>query len=402
MNILLATETITTGGAETFVLRLANALQQKGHKVWLFVFYKNLINKALYEQLAPNVTLVSANIPSAPLLQKVDSALFRLKIDQSFRDKHIQAALEKLIDTQQIDVIHSNLLKVDRICLNAAAKKNIPVITTIHGDYIQFYNKTKKGTAIPLLNYERKAVKNLSRLKQIVCISDKQIEFFNKTFPEQTKGILSKIYNGYSTVPYTSTNAPLRDKLGIKPSDFVFGMVSRGLPEKGWEVAIKAFLQLDNPATHLVLVGDSEHLQQLKENYKSHTNIHFAGNSNKPLEWIEIFDAGLLPTTYASESLPTVVIEYLYAGKPVIASDAGEINNMLRIGSDAAGITVPIVNGKVSVTAFTTCMQQYTTDQDYYNSHKNNATHCYQQFDMNKCIDQYLAVYQTAIHQKNS
>src|SRR6185437_13149544 len=89
-------------------------------------------------------------------------------------------------------------------------------------------------------------------------------------------------------------------------------------------------LQLNTEKAHLVLVGESTYLQTLKNNFAQHQTIHFIGESKNPLEWVNIFDVGLLPSTYASESLPTVVIEYLCCNKPVIASDAGEIVNMIQ------------------------------------------------------------------------
>ncbi len=398
MKIILASEVIHPGGAETFILRLAQALKRQGLDARVFVFYNNLLNRELCKILAPDVEIVAANIPMAGLLGKIDGLLFRLGIDYSTRNVFIRKSLNKLIQQQKTEIIHSHLLKVDKLCLDVAANQHIPVVDTIHGDYLQFFEKTKKGIAIPLLNYLCKAKSNLEKLSAVTCISDKQIAFFEQEFPKETNSKTTKIYNGYEG-NITEEKSVLKKQLGIAEVDFVFGMVSRGIADKGWQVAIDAFLQLNNPNTHLVLTGSGDYISSLKEKYQSEKRIHFTGHADNPINWINIFDVGLLPSTYPSESLPTVIIEYLYCGLPVIASDAGEIINMTGQSNNPAGIIVPIKDGKVDDTSVSEAMNKYLGDKELYNSHKTNAAICYRMFDMNKCVEAYTAVYQQAINQ---
>ncbi|MBZ0100490.1 MAG: glycosyltransferase family 4 protein, partial [Taibaiella sp.] len=386
MNIILASEVIHPGGAETFILRLAQALKQQGHDARVFVFYNHLLNRELCKILAPDVEIVAAEIPLAGLLGKVDGLLFRLGIDSSTRNIFIRKSLNKLIQQQKTNIVHSHLLKVDNLCLDVAHPQHIPVVNTIHGDYLQFFEKTKKGIAIPLLNYLRKAKDNLGKLSAVVCISDKQVSFFDREFPEQTKGKVSKIYNGYEG-KITEERGEMRKRLGIAEDDFVFGMVSRGIPEKGWQVAIDAFLLLNKPNAHLVLTGSGEYISALKEKYSPEKRIHFTGHADNPINWINIFDVGLLPSTYPSESLPTVIIEYLYCNIPVIASDAGEIVNMTGQQNNPAGIIAPVKDGKVDSSSISEAMSKYLVDNELYRKHQSNATICYHMFDMKKCIE---------------
>lgn len=398
LNILLTTEVIHPGGAETFVLRLSNALQECGHKVHLFIFYEEMFNESLYKMFAPEVPLTHAFIPFRWLLGKIDSLLFKFNIDISLRNYFIKRSLKKTILKQRINVIHSNLLKSDKLCLQVAHNNNIPVVSTIHGDYLQFFSKTQNNQKIPLLNYLPKATNNLTSLDEIICISDKQLSFFAQHFGDIVQNKLLKIYNGYDGI--SEYDKSKRKQLGIAETDFVFGMVSRGIPEKGWQVSIDAFLQLNQPDTHLILVGESDYLNALRNTYARNTNIHFTGHSDKPLNWINIMDVGLLPTTYPSESLPTVIIEYLCCGIPSIASDAGEIVNMLQKDGKVAGLITPITDNTVQVNDVKNAMHKYVTDKALYNEHKENAALCYTQFDMNKCLTSYYNVYYDAIYHK--
>jgi len=401
MNIILASEVIHPGGAETFILRLAQALHNNGHDVRVFVFYNELLNRELCKLIAPDVQVVAANIPAAKITAKVDGLFFRTKTDFSLRDVYIRRSLKKLITEHKTEVIHSHLLKVDKLCLDVCAELNIPVVNTIHGDYLQFFNKTKNNIPIPLLNYSTRAPHNLKRLAATVCISDKQIGFFEEHFAQETKNKISKIYNGY-TGKVTEAPEVLKKQLGIGTDHFVFGMVSRGIPDKGWQIAIDAFIKLNNAATHLVLTGSGEYLDSLKQQYASEKRIHFTGHSDAPINWINIFDAGLLPSTYPSESLPTVIIEYLYCQVPVIASDAGEIVNMTGQATNPSGIIVPIENGQVSSEQVAHAMNRYIIDKQLYAKHKANTEQCYQMFDMDQCVESYTNVYQQAINKVNT
>ena len=251
--------------------------------------------------------------------------------------------------------------------------------------------------AIPLLNYTKKAQSNLQKLSAVVCISDKQTGFFHQNFRQETSGKISKIYNGY-TGRVTEDAQKLKKQLGISETDFVFGMVSRGIPDKGWQVAIDAFLQLGRKDTRLILTGQSEYLSALQQKYAAEQRIHFTGHADNPINWINIFDVGLLPSTYPSESLPTVIIEYLYCHVPVIASDAGEIINMTGQATTPAGIIVPVKEGKVDADSVASVMQQYITDVHLYKTHKENTALCYNMFDMNKCVDAYTDIYCKSIN----
>jgi glycosyltransferase involved in cell wall biosynthesis len=282
------------------------------------------------------------------------------------------------------------LFKTDRLCLSVASKLGVPVVATMHGDYLHFFKNNRSGIPISIHNYSSKIKKNLVGLNQLVCISNEQMDFFREEFPDETRNKLTKIYNGYPrrVIP---ENKMVRAKLGIESNHFVFGMVSRGIPSKGWQVAIDAFLLLNDPECHLLLVGDGEYLQKLSLTYNHNKKIHFVGHSNTPLEWINIFDVGLLPSTL--DNLPTVVMEYLYCSKPVISSDAGELQTMLNNGYNQAGIVVSIKNGIISSADFSEAMRIYREDKDLYRLHKKNTDICFSPFDMNKCIKSYENIY---------
>jgi glycosyltransferase involved in cell wall biosynthesis len=138
-----------------------------------------------------------------------------------------------------------------------------------------------------------------------------------------------------------------RPDLGIAESDFVFVIASRAIPEKGWEIAIRA-LELAQLATdlrlHLVLCGSGPEFDRLAPKYQDNSQIHFLGFQERIPGAYRMGDVALLPTRFPGESYPLSLIQAMQAGRPVIATDIGEIVNMLKKGEACAGVLLPFLD----------------------------------------------------------
>jgi L-malate glycosyltransferase len=299
LKILLAVETLHPGGAEMFALRLAAALSQN-HEVVLLRFYKEAADQAWIDKYPASFTHAWPEIRFDKFWRRMDRVLRLLNIDFSFRERKVKRSLNNLIANFRPDVIHSNQIKVDYIM--AQVKTSQAFVITLHGDYKTF-DELKDPTR-RILNFNSKLNLIESKKPAFAYLSETQREYLT------LKGIgsnrLVKIYNGYFA------DAPQAKK---DNSVFTFGMIARGIPEKGWQIAIDAFITVHQqfPDTQLLLIGDSPYMQTLKTAYENEPAIRFVGQSSDPLHWISQMHVGLLPSYYSSESLPTSVIEYLQA-----------------------------------------------------------------------------------------
>ncbi len=397
MTIVIVTETLSTGGAETFVLRLATALREKGLLVSIVILRGELFDCAMVNEIATDETLVPIRIPCLHLVLKLDGLLYKLGSQLSLLRWFQVSRLRKHLVAARATVAHSHLLTADLVTSRACRSIGMPWVSTMHGDYLSIEHKGSSQSArIP--DFQEVCLEVEHSLAHMVCITDPQMQQLQRLMPSlATGGRISKIYNGYSDKKMGFYAADRPEVLWQIPTDaFVIGMVARGIKDKGWDVLMGAYESLGWSDAWLVLVGDGEHMQKLRDGH-CHPRIVFCGNVVDPLRYISHFDVACLPSQYSAESLPTVVIEYMLLGKPVIATDIGEISAMLEAsGNDPAGLLVELGNTAAMVPRMQAALKKLYYDDVLRTSMGANALRAAKKFDMGACVDAYLGVYARA------
>ena len=398
MQIVLVTETLSTGGAETFVLRLAAALLAAGNQVSVFVLRGEHINKAMARSLFSEGRLVAVRVPLLALLSKVNGFLFHIRAGFSLLRWLQVRQLSRFLATVRPDIVHAHLLTADLVSARACAELGIPWVSTMHGDYLAM--EAKGGSRAARIPEFQAACREVAEtVGQMVCITDQQVHQLRRLMPTlASAGRISKIYNGYTAPKVHLDPADQPDAMKQIPrGDFVIGMVARGVKDKGWDVLIGAFEKLDWPDAWLVLVGDGGHLQKLRA-VNRHPRIIFCGNVVDPLRYIARFDVACLPSQFATESLPTVVIEYMYLGKPVIVTHVGEIPKMLDAASDApAGLLIEQGEAHAMADQIKAALLKLYSDKAECCRLGANAAHAVKKFDMDVCVSAYLDIYAKAV-----
>jgi len=394
MRILLIIETLKTGGAEKFCIHLANYLASQEHEVYLFPVFYHKKDASVVQMITSRVHLVNTRLLADRLFDKIDELLFRFNIAFSARNVLVIRRIRRILKEKGIDLIHSHQFNSDYLALTSCKNSNICNVTTVHGDYLNFNSANNRGKKVYRnLDFSKKLQFIIGHIDLIVCLSDHQIHFFRELGYPLTN--IRKIYNGFPL-----TKQPIVDEsTGNKA--FTFGMVARGIQEKGWEEAILAFLSLKGDSCQLILVGSSDYLDSLKKKYSSCPQITFTGYASQPQEWISKFDVGLLPTYYPSESLPTTIIEYLQCGKPIIASDTGEIRLMIEDAHLQAGIVIGLKDGKVNVEELKQAMQKLIEDEQLRERFEHNAIRLSGRFDINVCGEKYAKLFESLYSSKS-
>ncbi len=407
MNLLIGINNWDVGGAENFVFDLVKNLSKQGHSVSLFImynhgFYKDKLDK-LFGAEREKIKIVNRFTPSKRLdhiLWILNGLGIKLGFDNirgKLIDKLSRISLNRYLKRAKIEVVNTHLFETDEFI---SSNINLPHIVSMHGPYETYLDsdneygrRNDKG-----LNegFIERAVQVLKKAKNIIYVADKNLEICKHFNSAEIH--TEKIYYGYSNV--------LEPKPGNRAENdtFTFGMVARGVEAKGWEIAIKSFIKLNQTAicaTRLQLLYTlSPYMSDLKNQYTKYENIDFVGfvEGEEKHHYQSNFDATLLPTY--DDCLPVSIIESLKMSVPVISTDVGEIPNMLESDNKFAGIILPLIpeENKPSVEELADAMKEYIEDKKLYADHKINTKLCAQKFDMGNCISEYIEVFKKAIN----
>jgi glycosyltransferase involved in cell wall biosynthesis len=395
MKILIAIEDLRTGGAQVFGMRLAQALHERGHQVHLYSHYPTYINYPLVRQVAPGVPVLAfdSGIPGFEwLTRKIQGGLRRLGRPFPWRETLVERHLRRTLEQLGVQVLNSHMIKSDYVAAEAAAaaRPAVPLVITMHGCYEDFLHKTSQPETIA------NAREALQQAAGVVYLTEKNLEIFSVPGVRPLADIPhAQIYNGFEG--RFSAELPTRAQLGIGEHDLVFGMVARGIAEKGWQYALDSFaaLSAEFPQAHLVLVGSSDYLSELQA-ATTNPKVHFVGFAPNPIDWVRLFDVGLLPSYFASESLPNCIAEYLFCGVPVVATRIGEIPQMLDVpGQGLAGFLVEQDGrGLREPAALTAALRTYLTSPTVLAAHRALAQQCFDKFRMERCVAAYERLFE--------
>lgn len=159
----------------------------------------------------------------------------------------------------------------------------------------------------------------------------------------QNTGKVSKVaFCG--TDPKRFENMPLRydarRMLGIDENKKIIGYVGSLQEYEGVDLLVAAFSELEQENLELWIVGGKDNeIQSQKSKVKSYVdNIKFVGrvDVDKVPLYLSAFDILVIPLKKQEPGAsPVKMFEYLYAGKPIIASDVPAILEILKDGENA-------------------------------------------------------------------
>jgi glycosyltransferase involved in cell wall biosynthesis len=374
MRILIAVNNLKVGGAEFFAVRLANALaEDPSLQVYVYNHHPEMAGQWLREKLSNRVTYIQYH-PSTIVTfisWKINAVLALVNFPVIDFLKNIW--LSQWIKKNKIDIVNSHYFLVDSFV--SRLKGGFSLVPTLHGSYEEISRSDK--------NLFLKNIRSIScRSNAVVYLADKSINIFDGKLTSSV--IRKKIYNGLD-VPYSQA----------LPSDtpFVFGMIARGIVEKGWDIAIQAFQVLNlefGTQVQLTLIGGDHLFDRLDPHLP---NVICIAKTDDPLGEITKFHVGLLPTYFEGECLPNFIVECFARGVPVVASDVGEIRHMIETPDGQAGTLITGAACKPDALKLAHIMRTYFLDRQLYALHARRTRVAFDKFSMRNCIQQYVQVF---------
>jgi glycosyltransferase involved in cell wall biosynthesis len=147
------------------------------------------------------------------------------------------------------------------------------------------------------------------------------------------------VHNGIDVDAFARITAvdaqALRRRFNLPENAWLAGLFGRFAPWKGQHVAIEALTRLPN--VHLVLVGAAlfgeddyaEELHRLAARRGVADRVHFVGSRDDVPVWMKAMDV-ILHTSLQPEPFGRVIIEGMAAGRPVVASGAGGVTEIIQ------------------------------------------------------------------------
>lgn len=387
MRILLITEALVLGGAETFVLRLARRLRQDGHEAELLCLNPDLDDPRLVAQFG-DVPILRIPTHGLRTAKRIDRIGRMVGIDIEWQQRRAARWIQRHL-IGRFDVHHTHLFGADWLFTRLKRRHAaLRIVSTLHGDYALYEERAKGTETSRVLNWRAKLAETIRAVDRWVTISRAQHRQFEDTFGVDPARLVD-IPNGYAPP------APIRRSERTADQPLTFVMVARGMREKGWEFLVDAFGRLRGDC-RLVLVGEGAFLDQLRAAHGDNPRITFAGLHPNPVEAIGQCDVFVHPSIYKAESLPTVIIEALFAGVPVIATDVGEVATMLAAPSGELAGTLLSADEATLTDRLAAAMQAYLDDPALLKAHAAHTGTAFAKFDMAACAAAYAALYAEA------
>jgi glycosyltransferase involved in cell wall biosynthesis len=293
------------------------------------------------------VALITGQVPGSGdrLVEEARVAGLEVIIEPALRapidprhDAAALGALSALMRRRPFDVVHTHTAKAGVLGRISAKRAAVPrVVHTYHGfPFHEFQSPLRRAGYVAV---ERR----LGRLTDVaLCVgTGVAVEAIRRELvpPERIRTIGVVVPDGPSPAPDARDRA--RQVLGIAPDAVVVGAVGRLTYQKAPEDFLAALRELGRrrPDVVGVWVGGGELAERVGRLARSASGprIVLAGDRADILEIMPAFDVFALPSRY--EGLPTVVVEAMMCGIPVVATAVNAVGDVVVPGE--TGLLVP-------------------------------------------------------------
>jgi glycosyltransferase involved in cell wall biosynthesis len=246
-------------------------------------------------------------------------------------DPRTLPALLRIIDKQRVDVLHLHGYGATTFGRLAGAMRRIPTIVHEHANL----------TSTPW--FQKVADRVLEPFTDIALAVSRSTADFVVAARLIPRAKVKLVYLGvpleeFSRVWTAAQIAEARQALGVRPEEVVVGTITRLHDSKGNEYLVDAAARVvkERPHARFFLVGEGPLLPALQAQAASlglGDRFVFAGFRKDVAGTLAAFDLSVFPSLW--EGTPITAFEALAMGKPIVATDADGLVDILTGGRDA-------------------------------------------------------------------
>lgn len=327
MRISLITSTFLpnfVGGREKHVYGLAKSLVKMGYDVYIIT--GDRVKEAVQEKFSGITVYRLPYIKELRLSGANEIIPYRIVSPLSFFS---------ILNHINPDIIHAHDIKhfTSDMAAIYSCFSHKPFVLTIHG----FYYKTSRFTRFLFQLHD--STFNLFTLKvakKIIVVSKSLVKWPLTLFKTKIVYIPNAVeVDTYGDVPMEN----FRDKYGIPKDCHLVVSIGRITPQKGFDILIRAWKmarkEFPELQAKLVIIGPVQNYHYFKYLLKlagDERDIIFTGRVPEADVAAALKAATVVVISSRDEGLPTVLLEAISFGKPVVASSVGAIPKIIEDG----------------------------------------------------------------------
>lgn len=361
MKVLFVTTHLNAGGITSYTLSLANALIKRGWRPILASGGGQFENTG---------DLTHFNIG------------IRTKCEIGPKVVRGALRLRRLIQDQQIDLVHAQT-RVAAVTTSLATRgTQVPFLTTAHGFFRPHYGRR----LFPCWG------------SAVIAISSQVLEHLKRDFRVDPSKI-HLVHNGTDLTRFEVDIAPGERarriaELGFDGRSPLIGIVARLSPVKGHHFLLQALSELRHELrVQCLVVGDGP----TRDSFLKETQALGLNGSVRWIRWIQdsadilpLLDIFVLPSL--QEGLSLSILEAQAAGVPVVASNVGGISEVVMDGK--TGILVPPQDPQALKQALKHLFEHPALARQMGRA---GSEHVREAFSLDRMADQVVQVYDTVL-----
>ncbi|MBW3635208.1 MAG: glycosyltransferase family 4 protein [Armatimonadetes bacterium] len=369
-----------TGGVEELVRQLAHAYRRAGHEAIVITnrWPRNLPAFEKFEGIA---------LYRLALRSPGDDAKSRVTFTLS--SASIQRQVKQILKEAQIQLVHVQCISSNGFYAAQACRQlGLPLVVTTQGertmDASQIFQRS-----VWFQNVMRDCLAQADHIT--ACSRDTLLDvetFFGQPFGSRAE----VIYNGIRLADFEGAQPYAHQR------PYIFG-IGRMVPQKGFDVLLRAFSVSQCPQHDLLLAGDGpelDALQALTRELGIEKRVHFFGRANRA-QAVSLFkgcDFFVLPSRREPQGI--VNLEAMCAGKAVIAANVGGVPEIVSDGE--TGLLFPCED----VTALASLLTELASNTGLRNRLGTAGLERSLSFDWDVLAEKYLQIYRSSLSSSDS
>jgi len=232
-------------------------------------------------------------------------------------DWRILTQLQAVMQTMNVDIVHTHDPRTNLVGLFCAWRNGIPVVATVHGWIANTFKRRIYRLADKII---------LRFFDSIISVSERTRILIRNAWIADHK--ITVIANALKVELYKIDRAQqeFRRELGLNKKTVLIANIGRLSPEKGHMDFLQAacIVLKTHQNVKFVLIGtgeEQERLEQFVRDNQLMPYVHFAGFRKDMVNVYNSLD--LVVQSSYTEGMPNVILEAMLMQVPVIASDVG-------------------------------------------------------------------------------